>query len=414
MFDFLLNPEQIALRDKARDFARSIPKQMILDMDADKIQFPKEFLQEAARQNLFGLRYPKKWGGQEKTWVDTCVVFEEVGVVSYEFACVFGIGPELVCDAIIQHGTDALKEKYVKPLLEGKIFAAECLTEPRGGSDFYGTTTTAQKNGDYYILDGAKRFIVGGEGADFFLAYAKTDPNAPPHKSLTAFIVDRSEGVTTKYLYGLMGCRGGGTARLLFQNVKVPSGNIVGKINCGREIFNTMMVPERLGTAAMGLGSARAALEIATDYSTKRKAFGMPIRSFQGVNFQIAESVILLDAARSLIYTTARAVDAGADAHRVRRMVSESKKFATEACQGVINRAMQILGGIGYTNVFPIERMARDIRLASIWVGTNEIMNMIIQSEWYREHQKEFLASKKRIVEADALHAEDEEEKVYE
>ena len=146
-------------------------------------------------------------------WVTTCVVMEEIGTLGYIFACTFGVGAELVCDAIITHGTDAQKAKYVRPLLAGEVFAAEGLTEPRGGSDFFGTTTTAVQDGDTFILNGQKRFIVGAEGADFFLIYARTNPEAAPQAGITAFIVDRGPGLTVDYLYNLMGSRGGGAGR---------------------------------------------------------------------------------------------------------------------------------------------------------------------------------------------------------
>lgn len=387
---------------------------MIMDMDADKIKFPKEFLQEAGRRHLLGCRYPKKWGGRDLDWVTTAAVMEEVGTLGYIFACTFGVGAELVCDAIIQHGSDEQKEKYVKPLLKGDLFAAECLTEPRGGSDFFGTTTTAEDKGDYFLVNGQKRFIVGAEGADFFLVYAKTDPAAAPHKALSCIIVDRSPGVETKYLYGLMGCRGGGAGRLVFKDVKVPKENVVGKINGAYPVFKTMMIPERLGTAAMTIGSARPALDVATEYTTKRKAFGTTINNFQGVNFQIAEASMLLDVCRSMIYTTARAVDHQADPNQVRRMVSESKKFVTEACQKVAHHAMQVMGGIGYTNVYPIERIVRDLRLATIWTGSNEVMSMIIANEWYREHMQKKGDTSLRNYENDAIEADAPDEKIFE
>ncbi len=306
MFDFLLTEEQLKIREEVKDLVKWTPRRMILDMDADKIKFPKEFLQEAARRNLFGCRYPKELGGRAMDWVTTCMIMDEVGTLGYIFACVFGVGSELVCDAIVLHGTERQKQKYVKPLLKGGLFAAECLTEPRGGSDFFGATTTATKQNGYYILNGQKRFIVGAEGADFFLVYARTDPDAEPHKALTCFIVDRGPGVDTKYLYGLMGCRGGGAGRLVFKDVKVPEENIVGRLNGAYSVFNTMMVPERLGTAAMTIGAARPALDVATGYTSKRKAFGQVINQFQGVSFQVAEAAMLLDAARSMVYTTAR------------------------------------------------------------------------------------------------------------
>jgi len=412
MYDFLLTEEQRSIRDEARALVKWVPRQMILDMDTDAIKFPKEFLQEAGRRNLLGCRYPKKWGGRGLDWVTTCLLMEEIGTLGYELACVFGVGAELVCDAIILHGTDAQKERFVKPLLRGERFAAECLTEPRGGSDFFGATTKAEDKGDHFLLNGQKRFIVGAEGADFFLVYARSNPSAKPQDAISCLIVERGPGVETKYLYGLMGCRGGGTGRLVFKNVKVPKENVVGKIHGAFEVFNTMMIPERLGTAAMTIGSARAALDVATAYTTRRKAFGQVINQFQGVSFQVAEAAMLLDACRAMANMTARAVDAGANVNLIRRLVSESKKFITESCQKVVHNAMQVMGGIGYTNVFPVERIFRDIRLASIWTGTSEVMSLITAHEWYREHF-ERKGKLPRDYEADAAEAHAADEKVY-
>ena len=414
MFEYLLTQEQKDLQQEARDFVKSIPRQMILDMDKEKIQFPKEFLKEAGKRNLMGCRYPKEWGGRGMDWVSTCMVMEEIGVLGYIFACTFGVGAELVCDAIILHGTDAQKEKYVRPLLKGDLFAAECLTEPRGGSDFFGTTTSAVDKGDHFLLNGQKRFIVGGEGADFFLVYARTDPDTDPRNGISCFIVDRTQGVKTEYLYGLMGCRGGGAARMVFKDVKVPKENLIGRLNQGVEVFNTMMIPERLGTAAMTIGAAVPAVNVATGYTSKRKAFGRPVAAFQGVSFQVAEAVTLLDAARAMIYTTARAVDAGIDSKQVRRLVSESKKFVTESCQKAAHNAMQVMGGIGYTDIYPVERIFRDLRLASIWTGTNEVMSMIIANEWYKEYFKDKKSSKIRDMELDAAEAHAADEKIFE
>ncbi|NLA12235.1 MAG: acyl-CoA dehydrogenase, partial [Firmicutes bacterium] len=199
-----------------------------------------------------------------------------------------------------------------------------------------------------------------------------------------------------------------------FRDVKVPRENIVGKLNGGYAVFNTMMIPERLGTAAMTIGAARPALEIATHYTSRRKAFGQVINRFQGVSFQIAEAAMLLDAARALVYATARAVDAQLDYRRIRRMVSETKKFVTESCQKVVHNSMQVLGGIGYTNILPVERISRDIRLASIWTGSNEVMSMIVAHEWYREYQQKKAALQTRDFAADAEEAGAEEELIYE
>lgn len=225
------------------------------------------------------------------------------------------------------------------------------MIEPRGGSDFFGATTIAKKDGNNFILNGQKRFIMGGEGADFFLVYAKTDTEAPSNKSISCFIVEREQGVKTEYLYGLMGDRGRGTTRVVFENVRVPKENLIGDLHSATPIFYQMMIPERLGTAAMTIGAARPALEIATDYSTKRKAFGILIKNFEAVSFKIADSALKLDACRSMTYTTAQAIDSSANASLCRRMVSQSKKFITEQCWEVVNLCMQAIEDIAYTDV---------------------------------------------------------------
>jgi len=212
-----------------------------------------------------------------------------------------------------------------------------------------------------------------------------------------------------------MGVRGGGAGRLILDEVRVPERYALNGINNGFEVFMTNMIPERLGTATMTIGSVRPALEIATSYTSRRKAFNRPIMKFQAVGFKIADCSMKMDAMRSIAYTTAMAIDSGkTSAGRIRRMVSQSKKFITETAWEVANDCMQVMGGIGYTNIFPIERILRDIRLSMIWVGTNEIMQYIIQTEWYKEHGKNIEAKKTRDVELDAVNAHETEEKVYE
>jgi alkylation response protein AidB-like acyl-CoA dehydrogenase len=288
---------------------------------------------------------------------------------------------------------------------------AEALTEPRGGSDFFGATATAKREGSFYILNGQKRFIVGAEGADLFMVYARTDPDAPGHKAISALLVERGQGVEVQHVYGLMGTRGGGTGRVYFRDVHVPVENLIGREHGAYEIFNQMMIPERMTSAAGALGLARAALEIAARYADRRKAFGQKIRDFEGVSFKVAESVTRLDAARALVHETARTIDTLGSSDYVRRMVSESKKFATDTAWVVVNEAMQIMGGIGYTQVYPIERLLRDARLMTIWTGTNEIMNLVIQHEYFRELLQ--LASTARDVEADAPGSDVDGEKVF-
>ncbi len=409
MYDFLLSEEEKALKAEARRFAKEdVPSSLIRDMDGERVRYPKEFLQKAASRNLLGLRFSKKWGGRGARWTGEVAALEEIGVLGSSLSCLYSL-VSIVGEAIHFFGTDEQKEKVLKPTLEGKLFCAEALTEPRGGSDFFGATTIARRDGNDYVLNGQKRFVVGAEGADYFLVYAKTAPEAAPHRSISAFIVDRDAGVEVKHVYGLLGSRGGGTGRIYFRDVRVPAHHLIGPEHGGALVFNRMMVPERLTTAAASLGMARSCLEIAARYTNRRKAFGELIRNFQAVSFKIADSLTRLDAARSLVYVTARQVDEGMDS---RRMVSEAKKTSTEMLWSVVNDCMQVMGGIAYTSVYPVERFLRDARLQMIWTGTHEVMDLLIQHEFY----KELLTKKEdaRNTEMDAADEEGEEEKVYE
>lgn len=409
MLEALMTDRQKALRDEVRKFVKAVPKGLLQDMDADKVRYPREYVVNLAKQNLLGLRFNNKYGGRGLGWKEEIIAVEEIGVLGMSLGCLFSL-VSIVGESLNVFGTEQQKKKYLAPLLKGKIFCAEGLTEPRGGSDFFGATTTAVKKGDYYILNGQKRFVVGAEGADIILVYARTEGEAG--KSISAFIVERDKRVEAKYIYGLLGTRGGGAGRLVFKNVKVPKENLVLGLNRGADVFNQMMIPERMTSAAGAIGMARAALEVATRYSNKRKAFGRKIREFEGVSFKIAESITKLDAARMLTYGAAAAVDELGSTGHTRRLVSEAKKFSTETAWEVINNAMQVVGGIGYTNVYPIEKMLRDARLAIIWTGTSEIMNMIIQHEYYQETLA--AGTKIRNVEEDAAEAKAIDEKIYE
>lgn len=410
MLDVLLTAEEKKLRDKAREFTKTaVSPEMLRDMDQDKIVFPFGFAKKLAEAGLCGIRFPKKYGGLGMGWTAETAALQEIGPLGMVLGCQFSM-PSIVGEALDKFGTEEQKQKFLVPMLKGELVSAEALTEPRGGSDFFGATTVGKKDGNDWVLTGAKRFIVGAEGADFFLVYVKTAPEAPPHQSISVFIVERERGVKVEHIFGLMGSRGGGTGRIGFHELRVPKENMVGPENGGALIFNQMMIPERMTSASGPIGGAQAALDVAAEYSTKRKAFGRPIKKFQAVSFKVAESMALLDAARGLVFAAAKTVDAGLP-HR--RMVSEAKKYSTEVAWQVVNNAMQIMGGIGYTDVYPIERALRDLRLAMIWTGTSEIMSNLIQHEYYEE-LKARPKDERRDFEKDATRADAEAEKVYE
>jgi acyl-CoA dehydrogenase len=407
VFDFLLNDQEEAFCLEVREFVKKdVPSQMIRDMDSGKIESGRWFVEKAGPLGLLGPRFPREYGGRALNWVTDVAACEEVGILGTSLGCAY-VMPSIVGEAVNLFGTEAQKEKYLAPTLSGKLYSAEALTEPRGGSDFFGATTTALRDGDDYVLKGEKRFVVGAQDSDWFLVYAKSAPEALPHESISCFIVERAFGVEVQNIYQLLGTRGGGTGRLVFKDVRVPKGNLVGDLHGAYAVFNRMMVPERLLSAAGAVGAGRAALEVAARYSTRRKAFGQTINSFQAVSFMVADSAALLDASRAICFAAARLADSGGDA---RRLVSEAKKVATENSWDVVNKAMQIMGGIGYTTVYPIERLLRDGRLSMIWTGSNQIMNLLIQHEYYKELRKR--AGQARDIEQDAV-TPDEEEKHY-
>jgi acyl-CoA dehydrogenase len=409
--DVLLTKEEIALKNEVRDFVKNeVSADLVKKMDRDEITYPREYVKALGDRNLLGLRFPKEYGGRGLNWTSEIAALEEIGVLGTALGCAFAM-PSIVGEALNVFGTEEQKEKFLKPLLKGDLISAEALTEPRGGSDFFGATTTAVLKDGYFTVRGQKRFVVAADGADFFVVYCNTNPEGKPHERISLILIEADRpGVEVKHVYGLLGTRGGGTGRLLFRDVKVPESNLIGGLNQGAHIFNTMMVPERLTSAGASLGIARGPLEVAIRYSNRRKAFGQIIRRFQGVSFKVADAITQLDAARALTHAAGKAVDTGYPTSR--RLVSEAKKLATDAAWDVCNIAMRIVGGIGYTNVFPIEKMVRDARLIQIWTGTNEIMNLLIQHEYFKEVLKD--PAPGRMIEEDAQEAHMDDEKIYE
>ncbi len=406
MYDFLLTPEEQALKQEARKFVREeITSDFLRKMDKDEITYPREFVEKLAAINMRGIRFPKKYGGRGMSWVAEVAATEEIGCLGVALGCAF-VMPSIVGEAINMFGTEEQKEKYLKPYIAGKLVAAEALTEPRGGSDFFGAMTRAELKGDHFLLNGMKRFVVGAEGADFFLVYCRTnfDENAHKYQKLSLLLVDKGPGVEAEYMYGLMGCRGGGTGRLVFRDVKVPKENLIGELHGGALCFHQMMIPERLTSAAGCLGTW-GSIDLAVRYSNKRRAFGKEIRKYQAISFMVADAITNLDTARAMTYMAARAVDN--NYKNVRRLVSEAKRVATESAWDVVNKSMQIMGGIGYTDVYPIERALRDTRLSMIWTGTSEIMNLMIQHEYYNEVLDP--SYDKRIMEDDATNPDESE-----
>jgi hypothetical protein len=419
MEDILLSAEERRIKYEVRKVVRDVPRELLRDIESEKVMFPKQFIEILAQAGVAGLRFPRSYGGRDASWVADMTAVEEMGRLGFTLSCMYSLGT-IVGEAIHRFGTPDQKERYLCGITGGGRYGAEAITEPSGGSDLFGMMkTTAEKKGNVFVLNGQKRFIVGGQGADFFVTYAMTNPSATPRTDgVSVFVVDReTSGLRVETMYGLMGNKGGGTARIVFRDAKISEDNLVGEINHGYEVFNRMMVPERLTTAAGSLGVATAAIEIATNYALRRESFGEKLMAHEGVSFRIAESLTGIAHASSLVYVASRAADAleagNASMAYVRKLVSMAKLNSTEVMWEAVNNAMQVLGGIGYTTVYPLERLLRDARLGLIWTGTSEVMKLIIQHEYVKELSNPKALEDKRNVELDALGFDLVEEKVY-
>ncbi|MDP8012129.1 MAG: acyl-CoA dehydrogenase family protein [Thermoplasmata archaeon] len=419
MEDMLLNDKEREIKYEVRKIVKEIPHDLIRKIENEEIKFPRDFIKIITENHIAGLRFPELYGGRNASWIAEMSAVEEMGYLGFTLSCMYSLG-SIVGEPINKFGNREQKEKYLKGITSGEKYGAEAITEPTGGSDLFGMMRTrAIKKGSKFILNGQKRFVVGGNGADFFVTYAITDPDAKPiTRGITAFVVDRDlPNLKVETVYGLMGTRGGGTARIVYKDVEITEENIIGELNKGYDVFNIMMVPERLTTAAGALGVAMAAIEIATDYAMKREAFGNRLIEHEGINFKIAESVTAIEQAMGLVYMASKSADLleqkKVSLSYVRKLVSMSKLNSTEVMWKVVNDAMQIMGGIGYTTIYPIERLLRDSRLGMIWTGTNEVMKMIIQHEFIKEMKDPNYFSTKRDVQLDALDFNLVEEKVY-
>ncbi len=419
MEDFLLNEKERRTKYDVRKTVKSVPHELIRRIEKEEIVFPKEFIDLITGAGIVGLRFPEIYGGRESTWTGEVAAVEEMGYLGFTLSCMYSLGT-IVGEPIFRFGTKQQKETYLRGITKGNKYGAEAITEPSGGSDLFGMMhSAADKRGNKFILNGQKRFIVGGKGADFFVTYAITDKNAKSRtRGISAFIVDRdTPGLKVETMYGLMGNKGGGTARIVFKDAEVPEENLIGELNGGYDIFNRMMVPERLTTAAGSIGVSMAALEVATAYTLKRESFGKKLIEHEGISFKLAESLALVQSASSMVYVASRAADLLEEGKTtlpyVRKLVSIAKLQSTEAMWKIVNDSMQMLGGIGYTTVYPVERLLRDSRLGLIWTGSSEVMKMIIQHEFLKEYTDKNYAVTKRDIEKDALDFKLEEEKVY-
>lgn len=352
-----------------------------------KNQYPFHLLKKLADRHYIGVRFPTHYRGGGKDMIHEAIINEETGAQSYALACARSV-PHHVMDIIYRYGTEEQKQRYLPKICKAEIIVSECISEPETGSDTARIKTRATREGEVYIINGEKRFMASGGVADLFLVFAITNPNVHPTQGMSIFIVPKGDpGLATFEEFETLGWRGLRiVSELIFNQVKVPVENLVGKENQGFPILMEMLDAERIVVAGGLLGPARSCYEIALRYSTQRHAFHRPICQFEAISFKIADMATKIEAARLLRIKAARMFDQG---KKVTREAAMAKLFSAEAAFWVASEAMQIMGGIGFTTKFPIERHFRDVRGGMIAVGTNEIMRLVIQREIYKELSRE-------------------------
>jgi butyryl-CoA dehydrogenase len=372
--DFALSPEHEEIRRSVRDFAerRIAP---VADELERKAEFPHEIIREAASLGLLGVPYPEEIGGTGLDSLAYAITVEELSRVSGSVGIIVSAHTSLGCNPIWLAGTEQQQERYLRPLASGEKLGAYGLTEPGAGSDSRGTRTRARRDGDEWVLNGGKRFITNAGVAATYIVTAVTEKSAESGR-ISAFIVDAdAPGFSIGRMEEKMGLHASNTGELLFDDCRIPAGNMLGPEGEGDKLFLKTLDGGRIGIGAMALGLAQAAFEAASAYSQERQQFGRPIAAFQGVAFKIADMATEIDAARLLVYRAAWLKDQGRPYSTESAM---AKLFASEVAQRATNSAIQVLGGYGYITEYRVERYLRDAKLTEIGEGTSEIQRMVI------------------------------------
>jgi butyryl-CoA dehydrogenase len=370
----LLSESQQMIRDTMRAFARERLAPFAAEWDRRHI-FPREALVELARLGACGIVVPERHGGAGLDYLSLAVALEEIAAGDGATSTILSVQNSVVCGPILAFGSDAQKERYLKPLASGAKLGCFCLTEPHVGSDAGAITTRATREGEAYVLDGVKQFITSGKHADVALVFAVTD-KAAGKKGISAFIVDTdTPGYVVARIEEKLGQRASDTAQIVFERCRVPAANLLGREGEGYRIALANLEAGRIGIAAQSVGMARAAFDAALGYAGERQSFGKPLIEHQAIAFRLADMATEIEVARQMVWHAASLRDAG---QPCLKEASMAKLFASEMAERVCSAAIQVHGGYGYVADFPVERIYRDVRVCQIYEGTSDIQRLVI------------------------------------
>ncbi len=397
---FLYTPAERELMHQARAFAQKdiLPRAAAAHQEVKQIKarfegperrdrlraIAQAYLKQLGEAGITGALFPEEYGGNGRGVVAECIIDEELSAAGHPGDTIRSVSLTLGTISILRYGTPDQKKRHIPPRLRGEELAALAITEPQIGSDTSRMQTRATLKGDRWVINGQKRFITGGGLADYLTLFAITEDGVHPHKGMSTFIVPMDHpGVTIRrQLDEVIMADWMDNAWIDFNDVDIPKANLLGPLHGGYHVLMDELDTERVTYCMAALGSARRALEIAAEYSTKRIQFKQPIAMFEGVSFKLAEMYTALDAARQLVYRTAKMVEAGVPAQRESAV---TKLFVAESVWKIVDHAMQVLGGIGYTTDFPIQAIFRNARLLRIGAGSDEIMKFLIAREVLKE-----------------------------
>ncbi|PIF75189.1 hypothetical protein CLU95_2330 [Variovorax sp. 54] len=371
----LLSADQEAIRDAVRDFSQAEIWPHAPKWDRDH-SFPKEVHQGLAALGAYGICVPEEHGGAGLDYLTLALVLEEIAAGDGGTSTAISVTNCPVNAILMRYGNAQQKKKWLEPLAQGQMLGAFCLTEPQAGSDASSLRTTARKDGDGYVIDGVKQFITSGKNGQVAIVIAVTDKGAGK-RGMSAFIVPTdAPGYNVARVEDKLGQHSSDTAQINFDSCRIPAENLIGAEGEGYKIALGALEGGRIGIAAQSVGMARSAFDVAVAYAKERQAFGGAIFDQQAVGFRLADCATQIEAARQLIWHAASLRDAGRPCLKEAAM---AKLFASEMAERVCSAAIQTLGGYGYVNDFPLERIYRDVRVCQIYEGTSDIQKLLIQ-----------------------------------
>ncbi len=380
--DYFLTEDQLEMKEIARRIAQEKIKPLSEEYDEKGI-FPWDIVEVLAQSDLFAVLVPEEYDGISGKVLDLSIVTEELSKVDTGIALAFG-ATGLGLYPILLSGSEEQKQKWLPAIAAGERLAAFALTEPNAGSDAGAIETTATKDGDYYVLNGTKQWITNGGDAEIYTVFAMTNKEKGA-RGCSCFVVEKG---TPGFEFGKkenkMGIRASSTRELIFDNCRVPKENLIGKEGTGFITAMKTFDKSRPMVGSQAVGVAAGALDIAAKYSKERHQFGKPISAFQGVQFMLADMATQIEAARALVYQTARMIDAGCK--KFSKESAMCKYFASDVAMKVTTDAVQILGGYGYMKEYPVEKMMRDAKILQIYEGTNQVQRTIVASNLLKEY----------------------------